>query len=394
MRLIYDFKYFSDCGDFIKLLILVNDLRYFLSHRLPIAQDAVAAGYEVTVGYGELGGVAPNLLAEIGFPSYFVQMQRGGTNPLQELRSLYLIWQLLHKLRPDVVHLVTIKPYLYGGIVARIMRVPGVLSAVAGLGSVFIRADWRSRLFRALLYPIYRLAFGHSNQRVIVQNQDDSSVLVNWGVLDPRKIRLLRGSGVDLNAFKQLEEPDGIPTICFAARLLRDKGVIEFVEAARLLRERGIQARFCLAGDIDNKNPTGLTEPELRALQDERVVEVLGYQKDIPALYAHCHVICLPSYREGLPKALVEAAAASRAVVTTDVPGCRDAIVPNESGLLVPVKSSEKLADALQWLIEHPVEREAMGKAGRMLAEREFAIEKIVRGHLDIYDELLRKAAQ
>lgn len=382
----------TNCRSNKKLLILVNDLSYFLSHRLPIAQAALAAGYEVSVGYGELGGVTPEVLAQLGFPTYFVPMQRGGTNPLQELHSLYSIWRLYRLLRPAVVHLVTIKPYLYGGLVARLARVPAAVSAVAGLGSIFIRIDLRSRVFRALLYPIYRLAFGHPNQRVVVQNQDDASVLVNWGVLNSQKIRLLRGSGVDLIAFKQLEEVDGVSTVCFAARLLRDKGVYDFVAAARLLRERSVEARFWLAGDTDTKNPTGLTESELQSLRDEGVVEVIGYQKDIPTLYAQSHIVCLPSfYGEGIPKALIEAAAAGRAIVTTDHPGCREAIIPNDSGLLVPIKNPEKLADALQWLIEHAAEREAMGKAGRLLAEKEFAIEKIVQRHLDIYDELLMK---
>lgn len=361
---------------------------------MPIAQAATATGYEVSVGYGELGGVTHKELAQIGLPTYFVPMQRGGMNLLQEFRSLYSIWRLYRSLRPDLVHLVTIKPYLYGGLVARLARVRGVVSAVAGLGSVFVRIDLRSRVLRALLYPIYRLAFGHSNQLVIVQNQDDAGVLVNWGVLDAKKMRLLRGSGVDLTAFRQSEEPNGVLTVFFAARLLRDKGVYEFAAAARLLRARGIEARFWLAGAADTKNPTGLTHNELLSLRDEGVVEVLGYRKDIPALYAKAHIVCLPSYREGMPKTLVEAAAASRAVVTTDVPGCRDAIVPNESGLLVPVKSPEKLADSLQWLIEHPAERKAMGRAGRLLAEKEFAIEKIVQGHMEIYNELLIKAHQ
>lgn len=391
MRRICGCRFISDFGVPIKLLILVNNPSYFLSHRLPVAQAATAAGYEVSVGYGELDSVALDVVTQLGFSTHFVPMQRGGTNPLQELRSLYSIWRLYRLLQPDLVHLVTIKPYLYGGLVARLARVPSVVSAVAGLGSLFIRMDWRSRLFRALLYPIYWLAFGHPNQRVIVQNQDDASALVNWRVLNPQKIQLLRGSGVDLAAFTQLEQPDGVPTVCFAARLLHDKGVYDFVAAARLLRVRGIEARFWLAGDTDTKNPSGLSASELQSLRDEGLVEVLGYQKDIQALYAKTHIVCLPSYREGLPKALVEAAAASRAVVTTDVPGCRDAIVSNESGLLVPVQAPEKLADALQWLIEHPVERVEMGKAGRLLAEREFAIEKIVQGHLEIYQELLEQ---
>lgn len=373
-----------------KILILANDLSYFLSHRLPVAQAAIAAGYKVSIGYGELGSVAPESLMKFHFPVYHVPMQRGGTNPLQELQSLYAMWRFFRSEQPDLVHLVTIKPYLYGGLIARLAKTSSVVSAVAGLGTVFVRADWRTRLLRILLYPIYWLAFGHPNQRVIVQNQNDASLFVNWGILNPKKIRLLRGSGVDLNDFTRPEEPVGVPTVCFAARLLHDKGVNDFLAAARLLRKRGVVARYWLAGDIDAKNPTSLTESDLRALYDEGVVEVLGYQKDIPTLYANAHIVCLPSfYGEGIPKALIEAAAASRAVVTTDHPGCRDAIIPNESGLLVPVKSPEKLADALQWLIEHPVERVAMAKAGRMLAEREFTIEKIVLGHLDIYKELM-----
>ena len=345
----------------------------------------------MSVAYGELGDVSVEVLEKIGFPTYLIPIQRGGTNPFQELRSLYLMWQLFRVVRPDVVHLVTIKPYLYGGLIARMLRIPGVVLAVAGLGSVFTRSNWRGKLFRTLLYPIYRLAFGHPNQRVIVQNLDDADLLVNWGLVDPKKIRLLRSSGVALNTFTQLEEQISIPTVCFASRLLRDKGVGDFVAAARLLRKRGLDAKFWLAGDPDTKNPTGLSESELQVLRLEGVVEVLGYQKDIPTLFSKCHIVCLPSYyREGLPKALVEAAAAGRAVVTTDVPGCRDAIIPNESGLLVPVKSPENLAKALEWLIEHPEERVAMGKAGRRLAESEFGIEKIVNGHLNIYVEVIK----
>jgi glycosyltransferase involved in cell wall biosynthesis len=387
MRQIYDFEYLTDCGDLIKLLILVNDLKFFLSHRSPIAKAAMEAGYDVSVAYGDLGGIKPEMVEQLDFHTYFVPIKRGGTNICQELGSLYAIWQLFRNIRPDILHLVTIKPYLYGGILAKLMNIHGVVSAVAGLGSVFIQTDWRSRSLRALLYPLFRLAFSHSNQYVIVQNEEDARVLVNWGVLDSHKIRLLPGSGVDLKAFKDLEEPFGVPTICFASRLLRDKGLIEFIESAALLRQRGILARFWLAGDTDKNNPSGLTEHELRVLNDKCVVEILGYQNDIPNLYSHCHVICLPSYREGLPKALVEAAAASRAVVTTDVPGCRDAIIPNITGLLVPVKSSEKLADAIQWLIHHPAERLEMGRAGRNLAEREFNIDKIVQRHMDIYNE-------
>jgi glycosyltransferase involved in cell wall biosynthesis len=358
---------------------------------MPIAEALIVEGFEVVIGYGEAGDVDPKLLVQRGLKIHCVPMNRGGTNPLKELRTLYSLWRFFREQRPDIVHLVTIKPYLYGGVIARLTRVPRVVSALSGLGSLFVHNNLWYRFLRFLLYPIYRLALNHPNQRVIVQNKDDAKVLLRWGVLNSKKIRLLKGSGIKLEEFVQLDEPDGIPVVCFVGRLLRDKGVYDFVSAARLLKKRSVQARFYLVGDLDLKNPTGLNIEDLNNLKKEGIVEVLGYQKDIIRVYAQSHIVCLPSYREGLPKALIEASAASRAIVTTDVPGCRDAIISNKTGLLVPVKDPQKLAGALQWLIENPQKRVAMGKAGRELAEKEFRIEKIVREHLDIYDELLNK---
>ena len=357
---------------------------------MPIAEALIVEGYEVVIGYGEAGDVDPKLLVHKGLKIHFVPINRGGTNPLKELRTLYSLWSFFREQRPDIVHLVTIKPYLYGGVIARLTRVPSVVSAITGLGSLFIHNNLWYRFLRFLLYPIYRLALNHPNQFVIVQNKDDAKVLLRWGVLNSKKIRLLKGSGIKLEEFVQLDELEGIPAVCFVGRLLRDKGVYDFVSAARLLKKRFVQARFFLVGDLDLKNPTGLNIEDLNNLKKEGIVEVLGYQSDIIRVYAQSHIVCLPSYREGLPKALIEAAAASRAIVTTDVPGCRESIIPNKSGLIVPVKDPKKLADAIQWLIEHPQERIAMGKAGRKLAEREFTIEKIVQGHLNIYKELFK----
>ena len=373
-----------------KLLILINNLSFFCSHRLPIAEASLAKGFDVVIGYSEVGSADPHLLMQKGFKVKFVPMH-GGTNLLKELKIFYTLWSFFKKEKPDIVHLVTIKPYLYGGIISRFTGVQNLVSAIPGLGTLFVHKDLKSRFLRLLLYPLYCLAFNHSNQKVIFQNEDDAKVLVRWGVLNSNKVRLIRGSGVNLKNFINPREPEGIPVICFAARLLVDKGVYEFVSAARILIDRGVQARFCLAGDLDLNNPTSLNIKDLNNLKNESCIDILGFQKNIASLYARSHIICLPSYREGLPKTLIEAAAASRAVVTTDVPGCRDAIIPNNTGLLVPVKNSRKLADALQWLIEHPKERINMGKAGRKLAEKEFQIEKIVKNHLKIYQELIAK---
>lgn len=319
-------------------------------------------------------------------------MYRGGTNLLNDLKTCFNIWKFFKKEKPDIVHLIANKPYLYGGIISRILRVPSLLSTISGLGTLFVSKDLKIRFLRFILNPIYKLTFNHKNQIIIIQNKSDLKELVEWGVLNPIKTKLLKGSGVKIENYTHLDEPSGTPIICFAARLLRDKGVYEFISAGRLLKKRGIKVRLLLAGDLDENNRSGLSADDLAKLKEEASIEVLGYQKDIPKLYSKSHIICLPSYREGLPKSLIEAAAASRAIVTTDVPGCRDSIISGKTGLLVPVKDHIKLADALQWLIEHPKERIAMGQAGRKLAEKEFIIEKIVKKHIEIYKELISKA--
>ena len=174
-----------------------------------------------------------------------------------------------------------------------------LVTTVSGLGSLFIGKDFKNNLLRLLLYPIYKIAFNHFNQKVILQNEDDLKLLVGWGILNPKKSKLLKGSGININDYKNLKEPIGEIIVCFAARLLRDKGVYEFVSAARILQERGVQAKFCLAGDLDMNNPSGLNLDELNKLKKETSVEFLGFQKDVPTLFSKSHIICLPSYREG-----------------------------------------------------------------------------------------------
>ena len=372
-----------------KIVILVNDLNFFCSHRLPIAEAAKDLSFKIVIGYGEEGGADPILLNQKGFNTKYVPMKRGSKNLLKDLISFFKIIFFLKKEKPDLVHLVTIKPYLYGGIASRLVGVPSVVSAVSGLGTLFVHKNFKSKFLRFLTYPIYRLAFNHPNQIVIVQNRDDSNVLTKWTVLNYEKIRLIKGSGVQLKNFINLEEPAGIPTVCFAARLLIDKGVNEFISAARILKQRQVKAKFILAGDLDKQNPSGLKANDLQKIIEEKIVNFIGFQEDIPSLYSKSHIICLPSYREGLPKALLEAAAARRPIVTTNVPGCRDAVISDKSGILVPIKDSLSLANALQELIIDASKRKEMGKTGRELAEKEFKIENVVDKHIKIYKYLL-----
>jgi glycosyltransferase involved in cell wall biosynthesis len=377
-----------------RLMLVVNDLRYFISHRLPIAQAALKSGLDVHVAYGELGGAEVGALNALGLTLHFVPIQRGGTNPFADLRSVILLWALFRRVRPDLVHLVTIKPVLYGGIAARLARVPAVVSAMAGLGFVFIeQGGVKAAVLRRVIKPMFGWALGHPRQTLIFQNPDDRDRVLTITKVLSQQVRLIRGSGIDLKACPAVPEPEGIPIVAMASRLLRDKGVLEFVDAARVLRKRGVLARFWLIGEPDLANPASVTPEEVAAWQAEGVVECLGHRKDVPSLYAQAHIVTLPSYREGLPKSLIEAAACGRAVVTTNVPGCRDAIEPDVSGLLVPPRDAVALADALERLIQDSGLRQSMGQAGRALAEREFGIEKVVAAHLQIYQELMEPCA-
>lgn len=373
-----------------KILFLVNDLGFFISHRLPIALEAKKNGFEVVVAYGVIGRAKLSTFYSHGIDTFNIPLKCSSLNPFYELLSLFYIWKLFRNIKPHIVHLITMKPYLYGGIIARVCNIPAVVSAVTGLGSIFIQDNFKNYMLRFLLFPFFHFALGHKNQVIILQNQNDGNLLVKLGMLKQNKICLLRGSGVDLSKFTNLNNLSAIPIVSFAGRLLRDKGIFEFVNAAYMLFARGITAKFWVIGDIDSHNPTSISKQELYNLKQDNIVEFLGYRKNIMELYTASHIICLPSYREGLPKSLIEAAAAGRAVVTTDVPGCRDAIIPNKTGILVPVKDVEKLADAIQWLIEHPKKCKEMGNAGRELAEQNFNIENIIDKHMQIYQKLLK----
>lgn len=373
-------------------VFLVNNPCYFVSHRMSIGLTLIAQGYEVHV---IAPGECPVELSKAGFIYHSVEMSRKGMNPFAEVTTILALRRLFKQIQPDLVHLVTIKPYLYGGIAARLAGVPAVVSAVAGLGILFSGQGFKNKVLRSILYPLYRFSFGHKNQAAIFQNPNDRDLLVNWGVLDFNKAQLIRGAGADLSVYPYLPEPEGVPVISFAARLLKDKGVIEFVEASRILKTRGVETRFWLIGDPDPGNSNTVTQAQLDEWQQVGLVECLGYRTDIANLFSQSNIVTLPSYYgEGLPKVLIEAAACGRAVVTTDHPGCRDAIEPNLTGVLVPVRNAEALADAIQYLIENPEKRKAMAKAGRELAEKEFAIEKVVDAHLKIYNELLAKVSK
>lgn len=369
------------------LLFVVNNPDFFLSHRVALARAAQAAGY--TVHVATMPGDSVLAIEALGMRHHKLPMTRSGANPLQELRTLVALYRVMRAVRPDVAHLVTIKPVLYGGIAARLARVPGMVAAISGLGFIFVRPGKRAALVRRIVAMLYRLALGHPNSRVIFQNASDRNTLESLGAVRRNQVVMIRGAGVDLSLFEDTPEPVAPPVVVtLAARLLFDKGVQEFVDAARLLRAQGVPVRMQLVGSPDPGNPASVQAETVQAWEQEGAVVCLGERQDVPALYAQSHIVTLPSYREGLPKSLLEAAAAGRAVVTTDVPGCRDAIERGQTGILVPVKDAQALADAIATLATNAALRQQYGQAGRALALVAFDLKEVARKHVALYDLL------
>ncbi len=302
----------------------------------------------------------------------------------RELATLFRLWRLYRRERPDIVHHVALKPVLLGGVAARLAGVRAVVGAVAGLGFLFSGDRRASRVARLLKWSLPGLI---GRGFAIVQNPEDAAMLADCGVASAR-IRLIRGAGVDINCFSPRPELPGTPLVVLPARMLRDKGVGEFVEAARMLREQGVAARFALVGAPDPANPASISATELRTWAAAGVVEWWDQREDMPEVYAACHVVCLPSYREGLPKALLEAAACGRAIVTTDAPGCREVVRDGDNGLLVPVRNATALAMALRRLLADGGLRRVMGARGREIAVAAFSVERVVSETLALYREL------
>ncbi len=373
-----------------KLLFIINDINFFFSHRFPIAIAAKKNGFEIHIAAPSIAKMESKILQE-GFFFHPVRIYRSSLNPFKELLTFFDLYKLEKKIKPDILHLVTIKPVLYGGITARFAKIKNIVAAVPGLGSAFRKNGLKGKLLRIVISFLYKTALKGKNLIVIFQNNDDKKIITKLCRLQEKQTILIPGSGVNLKEYQFLPEPEGIPIIIMASRLLKDKGVPEFVKAARILRERGIIAEFWLAGDIDPGNPTSVTTDDLNSWKEEGIVKILGFRTDISTLFPKSNIVVFPSaYREGLPKVLVEAAACGRAVITTNIPGCRDAIIPDKTGLLIPIKDVNAIADAAEYLIKNPELRKDFGKAGRKLAEQLFNIEDIVEKHLQIYKKLLQ----
>lgn len=374
-----------------RLLLVLNDAPFFITHRLPLALAARDAGFEVHVAVPFEAEPVSIMEAE-NLRHHDIPLRRGARAIAGELSLIRAIWQVGRRVKPDLMHAVTMKPVVYGGLVARLARVPAVVHAVTGLGYLFLTEGTAARAQRRFVKGLYKFALGHRNAHVIFQNPDDLRLFLDSRLVDPEIVSMIKGCGVDTTAFVVHPEPVDDPVVMFPARILGDKGVHEFVEAARALKPNYPSVRFVLVGRTDPDNPTDVGEAGIRAWEGEGIVEWWGFSTDMAGTLAKAQVVCMPSYREGLPRVLIEAAACGRPIVTADVPGCREIVRDGENGLLVPVRDGPATAQAIERLLTDPALRKRMGARGREIVEAEFSVGDFVVKSLAAYAAVLPRA--
>lgn len=371
----------------VRLLYVVNAASSFFSHRLPWAEDACNRGFEVSIA-GPFDSATCSQIEKLGFTSYPFPFVRGIGAPKTQLAGLMAGRRVIETAAPDLVHLVgtqlvaTLGPLVPSSI-------PSVAS-ITGLGHAFLTDGPKGSLMRAITLAGYR-ATAAKGTRFVFQNQDDLNTVRSFFGMRNFSSELIRGSGVDTERFpfEALPNRGGVPHVVFPARLIREKGVFEFLAAIRILKARQVSGSFELVGDLDPNNPSSLTSVELEHAVAEGLVEWHGRSTDMVKTYRRADIVVLPSYREGLPKALLEAASMGRPMVATDVPGCREVVLPHKTGLLAPLGDVEALASALEMLVGDAEMRNRLGRGARSLIENELSLSCVMDAYHKLYHELL-----
>ncbi len=371
-----------------KILYLVANDAYFLSHRLPVALAAKKQGYKIIVVAKDTGNQKE--ITKHGFQFIpLTKLERGGLNPFKDLSALQEMMAIYRRIQPDLVHHVAMKPVLYGSIAAWISKVPAVINALTGLGYLFISQSSKARIIRYFVMTVFKYLFSKKQFCLLLQNKDDLSFFK--ARMPKAKVEIIRGSGVDINHFKPLETKE-MPTIKIAlvARMLWDKGIQEAIDAMQILKQKNIKADLYLYGDPDPENPKSISERQLKRWEKEGLCKWTPHTKDVAKVYQESDIALLPSYREGLPKSLLEAAACGLPIVTTDVPGCREVVENDVNGFLVPLKDHKIMADRLEILINFKPLRNKMGAISRQKSEQEFSTTIITKQTVGLYKTLIR----
>ena len=354
-----------------------------LNFRGPLIKEILANGHEVTACAPGEDAFVEDRLREWGAQYRSVRLDRTGLNPFRDGSSYFALERLIRGLKPDTVFSYTIKPVIFGSIAARLRKVPHIYSMITGLGYIFMGDDFNKRVMQRVVGWLYRYSL-KGNDRVFFQNSDDLSYFQSSGILtDPGKAVLVNGSGVDLEHYAEAPIPTGKPVFLFMTRLIKEKGVYDYVDAARILKKRYSDVSFRLLGPFDSK-PSAIRREQINKWESEDVIEYLGFAKDVRPHIANSTVYVFPSYREGIPRSVLEAMSMGRPVITTDVPGCRETVVPGKNGLLVPEKNPIALAECMEHFIKHKELADGMGQASREIAVDKFDVRKVNKVMLDV----------
>ncbi len=355
----------------MKVMVLSSFTTSLFWFRLDMMKAFQKQGYEVlAVGEGPEEDWAQRFQEE-GIRYRSIPVQRNGTNPIKDLKTLFALKRLLKEEKPDKIFAYQAKTVIYGGMAARMNGIREFYPLIAGVGSVFLGSGLKGKLLRTILVLEYRLGMGMA-AGCFFQNKDDLEVFVSNKIVKPQLVTMLHGSGVNIDRFHPAPLPEKPAFLCIS-RLIRDKGVCEYLDACRLVKSRHPEVRCMLVGPFDT-NPTAVRPEELQAYIDDGSVEYFGEQKDVYPYLVAASVFVLPSYREGTPKTVLEAMASGRAVITTDAPGCRETVSQGGNGLMVPVRDVQALAEAMERLMDDPEGARAMGVAGRKLAENQYDV--------------------
>lgn len=366
-----------------KIIYIVNVDWFFISHRLPLALEAKRRGFEVNIATTNTGRFKD--LEDLGFRLYDLNIDRSGTNPLKELFLIFKLISILRSIKPTVVHNVTLKMSIYSSIACRFVKMPKVINAISGLGYNFTAS--RKTKSQKVIAHLMNLAFKKRNLSFIFQNPDDLRLFEELKYSQKNRLVLIKGAGVDLDKFQYPNRKitENL-TFILTARILRDKGISEYIEASKIVSKKYPNEHFLLVGDIDKNNPASYTKSELLGELKQSNIQWLGHRNDISELLQSSDIMVFPSYREGLPKSLIEACAARLPIITTNTIGCRECVDEGINGFLVPIKNSEQLAERMITFIQNPDLIKSMGEASRLKAEKEFSLTMVIEKTFELYE--------
>jgi glycosyltransferase involved in cell wall biosynthesis len=370
-----------------KLFFIVSEDKSFWSHRLSLALSAIDAGYNVTLvsNFDKL----ETKIKKIGIKVINVNFVRSSKHPLIDLKNIFKLILVFRKAKPDIIHNVALKTILIGSMAGLFSKKTIVINAFTGLGYVFSSNQLHAKLIRFFIKPVFKLLFKRSNYWTIFQNPDDMNLFERLGIINLNRSTLIRGSGVDTDKFMQSDDVNTTPVVMLASRMLWDKGIGEFVEVARRAHKNNVNAEFVLVGGIDSDNPMSISLSILKEWVSEGYINWEGHSENMSDILASASIVCLPSYREGLPKVLLEAAAIGRPLIASHAPGCREIVRDKHNGLLVKMRDPDSLYDAVLMLVNNCDMRKTMGKNSRALVETEFSSEIVNKQTIELYRRII-----